>query len=764
MKLTDTPERHEGYEERLAKERDTFESVQEVHDLPPIFHYWSNKHIRPMVKEYGFCLAEEFFAKYCAIAAKRTNHPPVFLSLGAGNCDTEVRTAQLLRNVGLTDFVIECLELNPQMIERGKDLAAQSGVNANIVFVQDDFNRWKPNKQYAAIFAYQSLHHVLELEHLFAEVKRGLHPAGFFVTSDMIGRNGHQRWPEAMDALKPFWNELPFEYRRNRSLKRYEEEYVNHDCSTEGFEGIRAQDILPLLLRNFDFHMFIAFGNIIDVFVDRSFGPNFEVDGEWDRAFIDRVHLFDEQAILDGVLTPTHMFAVMTPVPCKEHHYARGLAPERCIRREPLAVQAERLGIVTSVLQPQQPGGTSYSVAMAAAGGTPPYAWFASDLPPGLTLSPEGVLSGWIEEDGAFTPLITAKDSSRPPKAVAQRYTLLNKPREQALPLTLIPPTYPYTGIVGARFMEAIPAAGGTPPVTWSLIEGSLPRGLQLDRVRGVIWGEPVDTSSATLTIRACDSADQSATTQLTVRIESPDSGLVRVGVFPHMPCGGGWSTSLHLVNPTSAQLSLAVKIHSSGGRRVNWSLRAVPDQGQFHGSDQCTLAPHASLFVIVDSGMKEEVRGWAEVFSTYPVVGHAVLNYTTAGGVRSEVTTPLETEAKWKLQVPFDNEGGNRTGIALLDMSATRQDALVATIWDERGEFISAPTIPLAGGRHTAFMLAERFPSTAHRRGILDLHATSGGSIHVISLRVTPDGVFMLLPPIRTSMTGGERSDSGGV
>jgi hypothetical protein len=96
--------------------------------------------------------------------------------------------------------------------------------------------------------------------------------------------------------------------------------------------------------------------------------------------------------------------------------------------------------------------------------------------------------------------------------------------------------------------------------------------------------------------------------------------------------------------------------------------------------------------------------------------------------------------------------------------MSATRQDALVATIWDERGEFISAPTIPLAGGRHTAFMLAERFPSTAHRRGILDLHATSGGSIHVISLRVTPDGVFMLLPPIRTSMTGGERSDSGGV
>jgi len=33
---------------------------------------------------------------------------------------------------------------------------------------------------------------------------------------------------------------------------------------------------------------------------------------------------------------------------------------------------------------------------------------------------------------------------------------------------------------------------------------------------------------------------------------------------------------------------------------------------------------------VRVDSGQNEEVCGWAEVFSTCPVMGHAVLNYTT--------------------------------------------------------------------------------------------------------------------------------------
>ncbi len=66
-----------------------------------------------------------------------------------------------------------------------------------------------------------------------------------FVTNDMIGRNGHQRWPEALEIVNQYWHELPEAYRYNKLLSRYEPEYMNWDCSTEGFEGIRAQDILP---------------------------------------------------------------------------------------------------------------------------------------------------------------------------------------------------------------------------------------------------------------------------------------------------------------------------------------------------------------------------------------------------------------------------------------------------------------------------------------------------------------------------------------
>jgi hypothetical protein len=86
---------------------------------------------------------------------------------------------------------------------------------------------------------------------------------------------------------------------------------MNWDCAVEGFEGIRAQDILPLLTERFGFTFFLAFGNVISPFVDRSFGHHFDPAREWDRHFIDRVHARDQTEIEAGTITPTHMMAVM---------------------------------------------------------------------------------------------------------------------------------------------------------------------------------------------------------------------------------------------------------------------------------------------------------------------------------------------------------------------------------------------------------------------------------------------------------------------
>jgi len=161
----------------------------------------------------------------------------------------------------------------------------------------------------------QSLHHVTELESLFGQIRQSLRPDGIFVISDMIGRNGHLRWPAALAIVREFWRKLPPSYRYNRRSGRYEAFFEDADCSTESFEGIRAQDIVPLLEQYFHFHFFLGFGNVIDPFVDRSFGPNFDPESAWDREFIDQVHRRDEAEIAAGRLQPTHMLALLGKEP-----------------------------------------------------------------------------------------------------------------------------------------------------------------------------------------------------------------------------------------------------------------------------------------------------------------------------------------------------------------------------------------------------------------------------------------------------------------
>jgi len=215
-----------------------------------------------------------------------------------------------LHKLGVKEFMIDCIDLSTPMLERGRAIAAEKGVSMHIEMIQGDFNAWNPAHNYEVVMANQSLHHVLELERLFDEISRVLPRHGTFLTSDMIGRNGHQRWPEAAAIVREFWQELPMSHRFNVQLRRQEDEFLDWDCSTEGFEGIRAQDVLPLCVDRFGFKLFLPFASVIDPFIDRGFGHHFDADGAWDRDFIDRVHARDEAENQAGNVTPTHMMAV----------------------------------------------------------------------------------------------------------------------------------------------------------------------------------------------------------------------------------------------------------------------------------------------------------------------------------------------------------------------------------------------------------------------------------------------------------------------
>jgi len=331
MQLPGVPE-SSSYAASVEAEKQIYRDCLDVHDLPPIFHYWSNLYVRPKLERFGFSSPEELFQLYVDKRFQKGGKERRVVSIGAGNCQLEVELAAHLAHAGYTDFTVECLDLNPDMLDRGRAHATRAAVSSRMNFVALDINAWTATAEYDCVLANQSLHHIVNLENLFAEIKRSLKPGGTFIVSDIIGRNGHQRWPEALELVREFWRKLPPTYRFNRSLQRYEETYEDWDCSQESFEGVRAQDILALLVESFSFELFIPFANVIEPFVDRAFGGNFDPAKDWDRNFIDSVHERDEREIVAGAIKPTHMLAVLGTDPLRAMQFTEPLSPRSCIR------------------------------------------------------------------------------------------------------------------------------------------------------------------------------------------------------------------------------------------------------------------------------------------------------------------------------------------------------------------------------------------------------------------------------------------------
>src|SRR5437870_5051298 len=48
---------------RLAQELEHYRQVENVHDLPAIYHRWSNRHVAPKLHELGFEAYDDFFRR-----------------------------------------------------------------------------------------------------------------------------------------------------------------------------------------------------------------------------------------------------------------------------------------------------------------------------------------------------------------------------------------------------------------------------------------------------------------------------------------------------------------------------------------------------------------------------------------------------------------------------------------------------------------------------------------------------------------------------
>jgi 2-polyprenyl-3-methyl-5-hydroxy-6-metoxy-1,4-benzoquinol methylase len=322
----------DAYSSRVQSQIDQYVN-EGISDLPDIFFCFSHYFLRPaMLEVFSVESVNDFYINAAIEVSDRFSKPCRILSVGCGDGVIEMSlAASILEKYG-GNFTFECVDLSPVLIERFQESVVVQGLEKHVIPRVDDLNKAAPVECYDVIMANQSLHHIMELEHIFDFIFKSLNNNGIFVTSDMIGRNGHMRWTEASAFLQVVWPLLSEKQRYHHQLQRFDEQrFEDHDCSEFGFEGIRAQDVLSEVLKKFHPYKFIGTGGFIDVLIDRGYGPGFDLENTWDREFITAMCRLNEIMLDADVIKPTMMMAYFTKN-VREEIFYRGRSAGRSIR------------------------------------------------------------------------------------------------------------------------------------------------------------------------------------------------------------------------------------------------------------------------------------------------------------------------------------------------------------------------------------------------------------------------------------------------
>lgn len=226
------------------------------------------------------------------------------LSLGTGTCGVEISLAEQFRK----PYELACLDFNKELLERGAKMATTKGIP--MTYFAQDINFLELDETYDLVFAHAVLHHLIELEHIFNQIKSHLAKKGQFVVYDVTSRNGPLLWPEQRKVIDGLLKALPPKFNYSHFLKRNTDTYVEIDSSDASFECIRSQDVLPLLQKYFTtIHLVKGFA-FLRRFTDQEFGPNFDLSSNLDVKVLNFLLELDQWYVDNGILKPESVFWV----------------------------------------------------------------------------------------------------------------------------------------------------------------------------------------------------------------------------------------------------------------------------------------------------------------------------------------------------------------------------------------------------------------------------------------------------------------------
>jgi hypothetical protein len=405
--------------------------------------------------------------------------------------------------------------------------------------------------------------------------------------------------------------------------------------------------------------------------------------------------------------------------------------------------------VITTTTLPSGTSGFPYTQTISATGGVPPYTWsvdpgsiVAQTLPPGMTLSSAGVLSGQPTAAGTF--VFSARVTDATGASTARSFNLVLAPGVVIITASPLP-----SAPVGAAYSQQLTSSYGLPPYAYTLAAGSLPPGLFLSPT-GSISGTPTTLGTYTFSIRVSDTLSAGSTTLLTISV-IPNTNPTRYGIISQIASGGGWKTTINLLNPNSSPGLVRILLTASDGTPLTLPAQITQNGGvvsQIGSTLERNIPAFASLQIETEALLAATAIGWADVQSTVPVSGYAIFRQRGGDGRDSEGTSPLETRTRPILIVPFDNTFGFATGMALVNLS--NSPILVTAIArDDRGNEILRDSIPLSASGHTAFSLPDKYPALTGLLGQIELQSPNVAGISALGLRFSPTLSFTSIPVV---------------
>jgi SAM-dependent methyltransferase len=301
----------ESKNKKEAEEASRFAENGDSHTMPPMTDWYSNHILLPILEKNTGATSFQDLVTHEVITMRLNNPKIVLVSVGAGHGQIESELLQKIQMESPGDTEIKSLDLfSPNDFKE----YVHDEYTYRLTRASFDANADEIPREANIVIVHHALHHFTALEEIFRIVHQVLKEnSGTLVIADMVGRNGHMRWPESLHAIRRIWSGMQPEKRFNNQLKISWEEFENWDCSGEGFEGVRSEDILKFLFKYFEADKSFFWGGIIDPFIERGLGDNFDPKDKSDVDFILRILSVESKMSELGILTPTQVIGAFKP-------------------------------------------------------------------------------------------------------------------------------------------------------------------------------------------------------------------------------------------------------------------------------------------------------------------------------------------------------------------------------------------------------------------------------------------------------------------